>query len=88
MTTHSKVAELLHDKPELRNSDKKLLLEFWESEGLILSFSQRAAFMQCTPAESITRQRRLLKEQYPAAKEVEEKRYEQYEMFKHNVGMA
>lgn len=74
----SRTERLLQSNPDLRNSDKKLLLAFWESEGLYLSEAQRYKFFGCTPAESITRARRALKAQYPASKAVDQGRFEQY----------
>lgn len=87
MKTNQRVENLLKYMPELRNSDKKLLLAFWEKEGLILSVDQKNKFMDCTCAESITRQRRKLKAIYPASKEVTERRYEQFELYTHNMGI-
>jgi len=68
----------LKTKPELRNSDKELLLEIWAQEGFHLSDTQRAAFMRTTPAESVTRARRALRVKYPGNEEVEAVRYVKY----------
>ncbi|MBA3678600.1 hypothetical protein H0W80_00130 [Candidatus Saccharibacteria bacterium] len=88
ITTNNRVENLLKYIPELRSSDKKLLLSFWEKEGFVLSEDQKKKFMYCTCAESITRSRRKLKHMYPATKEVAEGRYKQFEMYKHNVGVV
>lgn len=70
-----RVEKLLVHLPRTRNSDKELLLEYWERQGLVLSQSQRLTFLNlCTPAESITRARRLLREKYPGTPEVEQER--------------
>lgn len=84
-----KVRNLLAASRDYRNSDKKLLMAYWESEGLFLTHEQRAVFMSCTPAESITRARRTLRPQYPGDKEVEEGRYENFkqETLDHSKGV-
>lgn len=71
----TKTERLLNDYPILRNSDKKLLLTFWEKEGLQLTSEQQRAFLDCTPAESITRARRALRNKYPASPQIEKTRY-------------
>lgn len=87
MKIKDRVEQSLKYNPELRDSDKKLLLHEWQKSGLHLSETQRQVFMsKCAPAESITRARRLLKSQYPATKEVTEARYNLFEQYKHNVG--
>lgn len=80
----SKTESLLMHSQVLRDSDKKLLLAFWESEGLHLNGMQRAIFMGCTPAESITRARRALKVKYPASKVVDDQRFELYKEMRNN----
>lgn len=74
----SKVRNLLAASEEYRNSDKKLLLAYWEGEGLILDAEQQRAFLLCTPAETITRRRREMRGEYPGNKDVEDRRYELY----------
>ena len=75
-----KVRALLEESEYNRNSDKLLMLEFWEKyHNLVLTTQQRAIFMDATPAESITRARRSLREEFPGSKEVEAKRYELFE---------
>ena len=75
-----KVRALLEENETNRSSDKLLLMEFWEKHnGLVFTPQQRAIFMDCTPAESITRARRALREEFPGSKEVEAKRYELFE---------
>lgn len=89
MRVNQRVENLLKYMPELRNSDKKLLLAYWQKEGLELTQHQRDIFMgKCTVAESITRQRRKLRRRYPACKAVEEGRAEQSEQFRLNMGEA
>lgn len=56
--------------PQLINSDKKLLLAVWAQEGLKLTPEQKAAFMACSPAESITRARRHMSAEFPVTSEV------------------
>ena len=77
------IERFLKNDPELRDSDKKLLLAVWEGEGLFMSTTQRETFLnKCSVAESITRARRKLKVQYPASKEVEEGRYQMFNEYK------
>lgn len=79
MKVKNKVAWLLKNNKDLRSSDKKLLLEYWELEGLYLSADQQEKFLDCTVAESITRARRMLRAEYPGENQVEEKRYEKFQ---------
>ena len=78
------VERLLKEKQVFRDSDRWLLLGVWRAEGLILSDEQMRQFMKCSSAESITRRRRLLKEQYPASKTVDEERYNKFIDHKNN----
>ena len=73
-----KVERLLKENPALRSSDKKLLMAFWRMEGLDLTDDQFEILMQATPAESITRSRRALRDKYPGTDEVEKERYTKY----------
>lgn len=76
----TKVKALLKSDERYRNSDKELLLAFWEKEGLYLSKTQRDVFMNCTTAESITRARRKAKEEgILGSDQVEQKRYQLFE---------
>jgi len=84
MRVRDKVSRLLTANPELRDSDKKLLLAYWEEQGLYLSESQRVTFMGCTIAESITRARRGLTWKFPARKEVQAERQRKQALYKHN----
>ena len=82
-----KVEQILERRPETRSSDKKLLLQIWENEGLTLSETQKQTFLdKCSTAESVTRVRRKLKDKYPASKEVTEARYELFNEYKYNKG--
>lgn len=79
MRVKNKVERLLKEDKDLRSSDKKLLLAYWRTEGLYLSEDQERKFMDCTVAESITRSRRMLRDEYPGNEQVEEKRYEKFQ---------
>jgi hypothetical protein len=57
----NRVQNILENLPETKDSDKKLLLAYWEQQGLCLNQTQRERFMTCTSAETITRARRALK---------------------------
>lgn len=77
-----RVENLLRADPSLRNSDKRLLLAYWEQQGLYLSEQQKDRFFKCTTPETITRARRLLKEKYPSSLAVDDARFEKYKDFK------
>lgn len=83
---NKKVEWLYLQRPQLVNSDKKLLLEFWRSEGLELSPSQQEVFMKCSPAESITRQARIWRKDSRfkpyIKKEVDDDRFEKFKSYK------
>lgn len=77
MRLRTRIENLIRPSQELRDSDKKLLLALWEQEGLYLSESQKATFMRCSTAESITRARRSLQGKYPASRVIQQSRLEQ-----------
>lgn len=80
LKTEQLVTALLEQKPELRSSDKKLLLAFWHYQGLHLTEEQREIFMNCTSAETIRRNRQKIQERglYPPTEAVREARYEHF----------
>lgn len=86
MRVHDKVEHLLKTQPRLRNSDKELLLAFWEDQGLYFSDTQKKAIYACTPAESITRARRSLRAQYPGEKKIEDDRFGKFKEFRDEYG--
>lgn len=53
-----KVSQLLDDYPETRDSDRTLLLKYWEHVDNINLDNIREEFVNSTGAESITRARR------------------------------
>jgi len=65
----SKVKRIMEVYPTSRDSDKDLLLRVWHIEGFELSYRQRAAFLKCSSAESITRARRKIQEEELEASE-------------------
>lgn len=70
---------------QLRDSDKILLLAYWQQQGLELTGAQKAIFMRnCDIAESITRARRELKKDYPASPKVTEERYSKFKQYRDN----
>jgi hypothetical protein len=81
--------EQLLERQEYRDSDKKLLLAFWHTQGLELTPQQRDIFMnKCSTAESITRARRALREKHPASEVVEEERYNKFVDYKNNKAVS
>ena len=84
-----KRVEQLLQKQEYRDSDKKLLLAFWHTQGLHLTDEQRKVFMgKCSTAESITRARRALREDYPASDKIEEERFTKFKDYKNNKAVS
>jgi len=82
MRVKDRVENILKDSYQCRDSDKKLLINFWFSEGLELSRNQIEKFLNCTPAESITRARRLLKIKYPCSPAVDQARFERFKEYR------
>jgi len=83
-----RVDALLNDK-RFRDSDKRLLLAFWHTQGLELTPQQRDIFMnKCSTPESITRARRALREKHPASEVVEEERFEKYQQYKNESAVS
>lgn len=78
------VREILLEKPETRDSDRKLMLEAWDRGGLHLTDKQRQLFMKLPSAESLTRARRKLQENgaLRGKPEVTQARIEQAKAFK------
>lgn len=68
MKTVQIIKNILGNDRQARNSDRHLMLKVWEWQGLFLSESQRAKFMEVASAESIRRTRQKLQEDgaYPA----------------------
>lgn len=89
MTVKERIKIVLEQKPELRDSDKKLLLYYWKRQGLELTEEQEQIFIdKCTSAESITRARRIVQEENPdlqATEEVQEARHQKAVDYKYNA---
>lgn len=63
LSSHEKLVWLiLNQNKETRGSDKKLLLAVWEYQGFKLTDAQKRAFMQCLPAETVLKDKRLIQE--------------------------
>lgn len=75
---------LLKNRAETRDSNPLLLMTYWEYEGLKLTDEQKRIFMELTPAESITRARRELRDDYPSSKSVELARRRQQQEFRNH----
>lgn len=81
MTTTDKVRQMLQDNPRLRDSDQWLIFAFWQAEGLVLTDTQKMQLTNLTTAESITRVRRKLREEYPGSEAVEKERFKKMEEY-------
>jgi len=89
MKVIDRVQGILENLPETKDSDKKLLLAYWEQQGLCLNTAQRERFMtHCTVAESITRARRELRAEFPASETVDNERFNKYIDYKHNAAVS
>jgi len=84
--TNAKVERMLKDNPKLRDSDIYLLFAYWQEEGLILTDEQKLKLRDLTTAETITRIRRKLRDQYPGSDAVEEGRFKKYKEFTDEYG--
>lgn len=67
MKLYTIVEKLLRNKPELRNSDKALMWEVWNLQGLIYTNSiNQCSFMnKAALPENIRRTRQKIQEHYP-----------------------
>jgi hypothetical protein len=71
MTLKAKIKKLLEIKPQLRNSDKELLLEIFRIKGVGLTQAQEEKIRDLPAFESITRARRKAQEEYEKLQAVE-----------------
>jgi hypothetical protein len=82
LETYEKVKIILSEYPETRNSDKRLLWEFWSYELNLRTIRTIKSinfydFLDTTPAETITRCRRAIQKSHPelrANKQIQEAR--------------
>lgn len=90
MTIKNKVKHMVTTNTGLADSDKELLLHYWEMQGLGLSDSQKRIFLErCTTPETITRARReLRKEGIAGSEEVEQERYNKFHDYKNNKAVS
>ena len=85
MTIKNKIKHMVTQDKTLLDSDKKLLLHYWEMQGLGLSDGQKQRFMErCTTPETITRARRELRlvDGIQGKEDIEEERFEKYQEYK------
>jgi len=89
MILKNKVKAILTELPEMRDSDRKLLLYFWRRQGLELTPEQERIFMdKCLTAESITRQRRIVQAENPhlrATEQVQQERHQKAVDYRYNA---
>lgn len=71
MILKEKIKKLLEIKPQLRNSDKELLLEIFRIKGVGLTQEQEKMIKDLPAFESITRARRKAQEEYEKLQAVE-----------------
>ncbi|UOF78665.1 hypothetical protein [Caudoviricetes sp.] len=84
--TTSQVRHLLSNFQSYRDSDKALILAVGRKYGLHLTKQQRKAFMEMPPAESITRARRALRDEFPESENVREGRYKKFQAMREKYG--
>lgn len=70
MKVYDKVKKILIEHPACRNSDKKLIFNYWVMEGILINqgelyYTNPYAFINGTSAESITRARSKVQELHP-----------------------
>lgn len=89
MTIRDRVESILKVSRKARNSDTELQLIYLQKLGMNLSQHQIDVFRQAPSMETIRRIRQKLQMdgKYPADKEVEERRYEQFVSQKSNGGL-
>lgn len=89
MTVKDKIKAVLTELPEMRDSDKKLLLFVWRKQGLELTPAQEQIFLdKCMTAESITRARRIVQEEnreLRASDKVQEERDNKARNYQYNA---
>lgn len=89
MILKNKIKLILTELPEMRDSDKKLLMYYWNKQGLNLSPAQEQIFMEkCLTAESITRQRRIVQAENPhlrATEQVQQERHQKAVDYRYNA---
>jgi len=87
MSVKNDVEYILKNKPDARNSDKKLLIYYMQLKGMQLSEDQMKRFYDMASPETIRRTRQSLQEEgkYPADKEVEQSRYNKFVDMKQNI---
>jgi len=76
MTLKEKIKKLLEWKPQLRNSDKELLLEIFRIKGVGLTQEQEKMIKDLPAFESITRARRKAQENDDNVQAIEKIRQE------------
>lgn len=79
MKLYNLIYKLLIDRPDLRNSDRRLMWAVWEREGAISygALTLDSFLRKSTSSESIRRTRQKIQQEYPnlqASKHVEDMR--------------
>lgn len=85
-----RVENILRASEKARNSDKELLVIYFQKSGMNLSEQQIDVFRKMPSTETIRRVRQSLQEQgkYPASETVNEKRYSKFREMRGSVGVA
>lgn len=88
MRISEQVEGILRVSRAARNSDRELLLIYFQKFGMDLSPRQIELFRQMPSTETIRRTRQSLQEKgkYPADQAVEEARFEKYKAVKQGIG--
>ncbi len=88
MKTKALVGQVLSSSNIARNSDRYLILNVWEKQGLVLTPEQRNLFLHdVSSPETIRRMRQKFQEKglFEADKAVDQKRYELYKETKEGI---
>ena len=62
MLVNKIIEQLMRDNQQTRSSDKELMIAFWESQGLHLSYADKEKIRSLPTFETITRVRRKIQE--------------------------
>ena len=70
MSVKKQVEVIISNSTEAKDFDKRLLLDWWKSQGLKLNRKQESVFLRIAAPSSVMRVRRELLSKYPVSKNV------------------
>jgi hypothetical protein len=86
-STQKIVAAILANSPAARASDKRLLVEFWQTMGIGMSQRQAEVFAALPSPEAVTRARRKLQEdgKYLPSPQIQQERHDKAAQMKQEM---